>query len=1054
MPLGQLAADEETEPGAGLGPNCRIVNPEEALEDLFVLVSRDADAMVLEDERRAFVEADGQVDPWLPGGIGQGVVEQVVDDARQLFTVGVDPDRLVWLVVEHLGFQEPRSRLGSSHRQAGHLAQVEHLGVGRHRASFDPGGGQQVIDDAVQLGGLADQNPERPLRVVGRDGAVLQHREVTGDDGKRGAEFVGGHAEEGALALARLLRLGEEDLRLLQQLFGAHVRLDGVEDDPGPVGELVEEVEMGGAEWLHRGQFDHRLDAALEQDRQDDDGGRRRLAQPRANRQVPGGDGGQHDPPAVAGALSDQPFAPAEALVGSVAVGDRIPGGDPQRRLLALVSLDDVEGPVMGGDERRHLGQDQVGDRVQVALALEHLGVLGDVGLEPVLLGVLLGRLFEVADHLVDLVGEQCDLALGLHPNRPGQVALGYRRCHFGDRPNLGGQVGGQPIDVIGEVLPGAGGAGYAGLAAQLALDADFAGHGRDLLGEGGQGVGHLVDGVGQSGDLALGLEHDFAPQVAVGDRGHDPGDAAHLVGEVAGHQVDAVGEVLPGSGDALDLGLAAQLAFRPNLASHPGDFRGKGVQLVDHDVDRVLELEDFTPYFDRDLLRQVAPLDRGGDLGDVAHLGGEVGGELVDVIGEVAPGAGGAQHVGLATQAALGADFAGHPRDLADKGIQLIDHDVDGVLQLEDLTLDGGRDLGDVAHLGGEVAGHRVDVVGQVLPGAGGGRDVGLAAQPALGADLARHPADLAGEGVELIDHDVDGVLQLEDLTLDLDRDLLGEVAALHRGGDLGDVAHLGGEVAGQLVDLLGQVFPGSRGARHTGLAAQLTFGTDFARHPGDLGGEGVELADHGVDRLFQLTDLAVHIDGDLFREITFGDGGRHLGDVAHLGGEVAGHVVDVVGEVFPHARHALHLRLAAQLALGTDFAGHPGDLAGEGVQLVDHGVDRVFELEDLALDLDGDLLGEVAFLDRRGDLGDVAHLGGQVAGHEVHALGQVLPDAADAADLRLAAQLAFGADLARYPGDFGGTGAQLVDYRVDRGLQPVDLALYGERVPLSECA
>ena len=94
MPLGQLAADEETEPGAGLGPNCRIVNPEEALEDLFVLVSRDADAMVLEDERRAFVEADGQVDPWLPGGIGQGVVEQVVDDARQLFTVGVDPDRL------------------------------------------------------------------------------------------------------------------------------------------------------------------------------------------------------------------------------------------------------------------------------------------------------------------------------------------------------------------------------------------------------------------------------------------------------------------------------------------------------------------------------------------------------------------------------------------------------------------------------------------------------------------------------------------------------------------------------------------------------------------------------------------------------------------------------------------------------------------------------------------------------------------------------------------------------------------------------------------------
>src|SRR5207253_1491901 len=402
-------------------------------------------------------------------------------------------------------------------------------------------------------------------------------------------------------------------------------------------------------------------------------------------------------------------------------------------------------------------------------------------------------------------------------------------------------------------------------------------------------------------------LEHDFAPQVAVGDRGHDPRDAAHLVGEVAGHQVDAVGEVLPGSGDALDLRLAAQLAFRPNLASHPGDFRGKGVQLVDHDVDRVLELEDFTPDFDRDLLRQVAPLDRGGDLGDVAHLGGEVGGELVDVIGEVAPGAGGAQHVGLAAQAALGADFACHARDLCTTRLSFVVHDVDRVLQLEDFAADvdrdllrqvaagdGGRHLRDVAHLGGEVARHRVDVVGQVLPGAGGGRDVGLAAQPALGADRARHPGDLAGEGVELIDHD--------------------------------------------------------------------------------------------VDRLLQLTDLAVHIDGDLFREITFGDGGRHLGDVAHLGGEVAGHVVDVVGQVFPHARHALHLRLAAQLALDTGFAGHPGDLAGAGVHLADHGVDRVFQLADLAPDVDGDLLGEVAGRHRRGDVGDVAHLGCQVGRHQVH--------------------------------------------------------------------
>ena len=50
--------------------------------------------------------------------------------------------------------------------------------------------------------------------------------------------------------------------------------------------------------------------------------------------------------------------------------------------------------------------------------------------------------------------------------------------------------------------------------------------------------------------------------------------------------------------------------------------------------------------------------------------------------------------------------------------------------------------DLGDVAHLGGEVAGQEVDVVGEVLPGAGDALHVGLAAQLAFGADLAARRA------------------------------------------------------------------------------------------------------------------------------------------------------------------------------------------------------------------------------------------------------------------------------------------------------------------------
>src|SRR6202050_1130705 len=42
-------------------------------------------------------------------------------------------------------------------------------------------------------------------------------------------------------------------------------------------------------------------------------------------------------------------------------------------------------------------------------------------------------------------------------------------------------------------------------------------------------------------------------------------------------------------------------------------------------------------------------------------------------------------------------------------------------------------------------------------------------------------------------------------------------------------------------------------------------------------LGGEGVELVDHGVDGVLQLEDLALHVDGDLAREVAARHRGRH---------------------------------------------------------------------------------------------------------------------------------------------------------------------------------
>src|SRR5262249_10244495 len=150
----------------------------------------------------------------------------------------------------------------------------------------------------------------------------------------------------------------------------------------------------------------------------------------------------------------------------------------------------------------------------------------------------------------------------------------------------------------------------------------------------------------------------------------------------------------------------------------------------------------------------------------------------------------------------------AGDTRHLAGEGVELVHHGVDGVLELEDFAAhvdgdllrqvaagNGGGHLGDVAHLRGQVGGHSVVAGGEVLPGAGGAEDIGRAAQPPLGADLARHTRHFRGERVELIDHRVDGLLELQDLAAHVHRDLLGEVAAGDGGGDVGDVAHLRGQ-------------------------------------------------------------------------------------------------------------------------------------------------------------------------------------------------------------------------------------------------------------------
>src|SRR5207247_181333 len=199
--------------------------------------------------------------------------------------------------------------------------------------------------------------------------------------------------------------------------------------------------------------------------------------------------------------------------------------------------------------------------------------------------------------------------------------------------------------------------------------------------------------------------------------------------------------------------------------------------------------------------------------------------------------------------------------------------------------------DFGDVADLAGQVAGHRVDAVGQVLPGAGNAAHQRLAAELAFGAHLARDARHFAGKRIELVHHGVDGVFQFENFAAHVHRDLLREVAVGDRGRHFRDVSNLRRQVARHRVDALGQILPGAGDAAHVGLAVPPASGTRPARDARHFGCECIELVDHGVDGVLQLQDFAAHVYRDLAREVAAGDRGSDVGDVAHLCGQVAAH-------------------------------------------------------------------------------------------------------------------------------------------------------------------
>ena len=153
---------------------------------------------------------------------------------------------------------------------------------------------------------------------------------------------------------------------------------------------------------------------------------------------------------------------------------------------------------------------------------------------------------------------------------------------------------------------------------------------------------------------------------------------------------------------------------------------------------------------------------------------------------------------------------------------------------------------------------------------------------------------------------------------------------------------------------------------------------------------------------------DFAADVDRDLLGQVAIGHRDGYLGDIADLTGQVVGHGVDAFGQVLPHAGHLGHLRLTAELALGADLARHARHLGGEHGQLLDHGVDDIGRLQELAgerpaVDVELHGLQEIALCDRSDCPGNFAGRPEQVVDQGVDrtlhigpgATGQPEPDA-----------------------------------------------------------
>src|SRR5256886_854806 len=166
-----------------------------------------------------------------------------------------------------------------------------------------------------------------------------------------------------ALQLVLLaLQLGGQGLRLGEQVFGPAVRVDRVEHDADALGELIQEIDMRGAERLERRQFDDGAHLALEEDRQHDDVGGYRLTQRRVDLDVVLRNVLEDDSLLLERALTDQALAEDELHRDVLALLVRVAGlqGEMSRPSVGVDHA--VKHAVLRVDKRRERSEEHTSE--------------------------------------------------------------------------------------------------------------------------------------------------------------------------------------------------------------------------------------------------------------------------------------------------------------------------------------------------------------------------------------------------------------------------------------------------------------------------------------------------------------------------------------------------------------------------------------------------------------------------------------------------------------------------------------------------------------------